>query len=107
MYAIELFLWGRHFSIGWSHSLIRKKKRLYRDMFLNPVTRAPSLTQGLFCGLERVSRSDEMGVLGEAPLEKTEAGALGAQRKKESPYSENSPDLLWVHPICQHLASVT
>ena len=27
MYAIELFLWGRHFSIGWSHSLIRKKKK--------------------------------------------------------------------------------
>ena len=70
-------------------------------MFLNPVTRAPSLTQG------RVSCSDERGVLGEAPLEETDGGALGAQRKKESPYSENSPDLLWVHPICQHLASVT
>lgn len=79
----------------------KKKSRLYRDMFLNPVTRAPSLTQG------RVSRSDERGVLGEAPLEETDGGALGAQRKKESPYSENSPDLLWVHPICQHLASVT
>lgn len=104
MYAIELFLWGRALL---SHSLIRKKKknRLFRDM-CKSCDQDPSLTQGPLLwpweGSPALMRGGSQGsTIG------GDWGVLLDIRGKKSPYSENSPDLLWVHPICQHLASVT
>ena len=73
----------------------KKKSRLYRDVFLNPVTRIPSLTQGLSCGLQGSPSLMREGPRGKHHWRRwSEGGALGAQEKKESPYSESSPDLL-------------
>ena len=83
------------------------KEKIYKPgctghVFLNSVTRVGN-PRGLI-------RPQEGCLLYEAEF--PEGGgqrevAPGAQRKKESSDTENSPDLLWVYSICQHLISVT
>lgn len=41
MYAAELFLWGRRFFIGWSHSLMRKKKQAVQGCVLKSYDQDP------------------------------------------------------------------